>query len=181
MKVLAVLIAPLLLSGAAAAQTQGSAAVAAEPAVWQVHEIDFVYTGFTSTYSCDGLGEKLRALLLTAGAKADVKADPYGCKAFGKPDRFARVRLRFSALAPAPPAAAPTDTLPAQWRHIVIGYNQPYAIDSGDCELLEDFRSKVLTAFAVRNLHAAGGCTPHNPSSGAEQLSFETLTAAAAH
>ena len=63
--------------------------------------------GFTTTYSCDGLADKLRMLLLAAGARADVKSQPGACAApFGRPDKFARADLTFSTLAPADAGAA---------------------------------------------------------------------------
>ena len=40
--------------------------------IWQKHEYSFVSMGFTSTYSCDGLADKLKRLLLAAGALAGL-------------------------------------------------------------------------------------------------------------
>jgi hypothetical protein len=35
--------------------------------------------GFTSTYSCDGLADKIKVLLIAAGARRDSKSRPGAC------------------------------------------------------------------------------------------------------
>ena len=68
---------------------------------WQEHKYSFQYMGFTSTYSCDGLADKLKVLLLAAGARADVKSQPGACASgYGRPDKFARADLTFYTLQP---------------------------------------------------------------------------------
>src|ERR1700722_5303760 len=68
---------------------------------WQKHEYSFVFMGFTSTYSCDGLADKLKRLLLAAGARADAKAQAGPCASdFGHPDKLARSDLVFYTLMP---------------------------------------------------------------------------------
>jgi hypothetical protein len=52
---------------------------AKQPAVWQKHEYSFVFMGFTSTYSCDGLADKIKLLLIAAGARHDAKSQPGAC------------------------------------------------------------------------------------------------------
>ncbi len=44
--------------------------------MWQKHEYTFAYLGFTSTYSCDGLADKLKILLIASGARKDSKSRP---------------------------------------------------------------------------------------------------------
>src|SRR5579859_3894759 len=70
-----------------------------EPGVWQKHEYSFVFLGFTSTYSCDGLADKIKLLLTAAGARNDSKSQPSVCaNGFGRPDKFARADLTFYTL-----------------------------------------------------------------------------------
>src|SRR3979490_174249 len=72
-----------------------------ERGVWQKHEYSFVFMGFTSTYSCDGLADKIKVLLIDAGARHDAKSFPGACaNGFGRPDKFARASLTFYTLAP---------------------------------------------------------------------------------
>jgi hypothetical protein len=65
----------MLLAAAmlAAASLASPAQAEAEPGTWQSHETELVYMGFTTTYSCDGLEEKLKLLLRQLGARSDAK------------------------------------------------------------------------------------------------------------
>lgn len=74
---------PLAAHAAEAAGAEPGAAAGAEPvpAVWQRHEVDFTYMGFTSLYSCDGLEDKLERLLKAAGAGAGGVTEPAGASA----------------------------------------------------------------------------------------------------
>jgi len=92
---------PVLLAPRAAYADDPSSAAAPEQGVWQKHEYNFAYMGFTSTYSCDGLADKLKLLLIAAGARKDAKSQPGACASgFGRPDKFARASLTFYTLAP---------------------------------------------------------------------------------
>src|SRR5260221_7528594 len=80
----------------------GSRAASADDAsphgagVWQKHEYSFQFLGFTSTYSCDGLADKLKTLLIASGARPDATARAGACASgFGRPDKFARADLTF--------------------------------------------------------------------------------------
>ena len=70
-------------------------------AIWQDHKYSFQYMGFTSTYSCDGLADRLKILLVHTGVRDDVKSTPGACASgFGSPDKFARAELTFASLTP---------------------------------------------------------------------------------
>src|SRR5216684_2991796 len=61
-----------------------------DPGVWQEHVYTFQFMGFTTTYSCDGLADKVKVLLLAAGARADSKSRSGVCsRSYGRPDKFA--------------------------------------------------------------------------------------------
>ena len=49
------------------------------PAVWKEQHVEFSYAGRTARYSCDGLLEKVRAMLLDLGVRRDVKMTPLRC------------------------------------------------------------------------------------------------------
>jgi hypothetical protein len=49
------------------------------PAVWKEHRLDFSYMGRTARYSCEGLRDKMRSLLLDLGARRDLKVSLLGC------------------------------------------------------------------------------------------------------
>jgi len=156
-----------------------------EPGIWQKHEYSFAFMGFTSTYSCDGLAGKLKMLLIASGARQDAKAQPGACASgFGRPDKFARAQLTFYTLAPANAAPAnadqPADTPPVDgvWIPVVIATQKPRDLGTGDCELVEQFRSNVLPMFTTRNVAGHTTCIPHQQSGSVIDLRFESFSAA---
>ena len=99
----------------------GAADGAGQPGSWQPHKYDFHFMGFTSTYSCDGLADKLQLLLRVVGARPDAKVIPLCARGSGVPDKLAEASLKFSSLqladANAPVAAASaSDSAPGVWR-----------------------------------------------------------------
>jgi hypothetical protein len=151
------------------------------PGTWQSHKYAFQFLGFTSTYSCDGLANKLRILLLAAGARADVKSVPGACASgFGRPDKFARADLTFYTLAPADSGAAAGGGgggVTGVWRPVAFAAHQPYELGLGDCELMEQFRQQVLPMFATRNVVGNTTCIPYQESGSNIDLRFESFAA----
>ena len=153
---------------------------ARERGVWQKHEYSFAYMGFTSTYSCDGLADKIRLLLITAGARPDAKSQPGACASgFGRPDKFARAELTFYTLAPsgadASSGSKPVDGI---WRPVSLTDRSPRELSTGDCELIEQFRNNVLPMFTTRNVDDHTTCIPYQNSGSIIGLRFESFTAA---
>ena len=151
----------------------------AQPGVWQEHRYSFVFIGFTSTYSCDGLADKLKLLLLAAGARADATVRAGACASgFGQPDKFARAELIFHSLTPAaaPDPAAPA-TVAGAWRPVALAAYHPRELRSGDCELLEQFNANVLSMFTTRSLVNNTTCIPHQDSGSNIDLRFDAFTA----
>jgi hypothetical protein len=143
--------------------------------VWQKHQYSLVAMGFTSTYSCDGLADKLKLLLLAAGARADVKAQPGPCaEGFGRVDKLARTNLIFYTLAPAGPSDGPS--IAGVWRPVTLAAHSPRELATGDCELVEQFRAQVLPMFTTRNLVDKTTCVPHQDSGSDINLKFESFT-----
>jgi hypothetical protein len=145
---------------------------------WQSHKYTFQFLGFTSTYSCDGLADKLKVVLLAAGARRDVKAVPGACASgFGRPDKFARADLTFYTLAPADPNAAAGGGVPGAWRSVTFTARQPRELGPGDCELMEQFRQQVLPLFNTRDVVSNTTCVPHQESGSNIDLRFEAFAA----
>jgi hypothetical protein len=190
------LLIALGLARAAGAADPGSTppAQAPEPGIWTRHQYTFNFMGFTTTYSCDGLEDKLKLLLLYAGARKDVKTRSGGCSApFGRPDKFASAELTFYTLAPAnapPPPPAPNRRKSADikpepvtygrgvWRTVELSPNYPRELGVGDCELIEQFRDHVLPLFTTRNLNDHTTCIPHQDSGSTINLKVELFAAA---
>src|SRR3981189_3280173 len=116
---------------------------ARERGVWQKHEYSFVFMGFTSTYSCDGLADKLKLLLTAAGARSDSKSPAGGCaKGLGRPDKFARADLTFYTLAPSgTDTPSGTKQVDGVWRPVSIADRSPRGLAPADCELVEQIRT----------------------------------------
>jgi hypothetical protein len=153
---------------------------AREPGVWQKHDYTFSFMGFTSTYSCDGLADKLKVLLLAAGARPDAKARAGACASgFGHPDKFARADLTFYTLAPDGAGSASADKpVDGAWRAVSFADHSPRDLATGDCEVVEQFVNNVLPMFSTRNVDNHTTCLPHQNSGSVINLQFETFAAA---
>jgi len=157
---------------------------AGEPGVWQKHQYSFTFLGFTSTYSCDGLASKLRLLLIASGARHDAKARAGACASgFGRPDKFARADLTFYTLAPGQTGAVsgattigatPVDGI---WQPVSLADRSPQELGTGDCELVDQFRTAVLPMFTTRNIDNHTTCVPHQISGSVINLKFESFSA----
>jgi hypothetical protein len=167
----------VLASGSALAD---EAATGHEPGTWQKHEYSFAYMGFTTTYSCDGLADKLKRLLLAAGARKDAKSRPGACASgFGRADKFARADLVFYTLAPVPASTAQGDKpVDGAWRPVALTVRSPRELALGDCELVEQFRTAVVPMFAARNIDNRTTCVPHQLSGSTINLKFDSFVAA---
>jgi hypothetical protein len=151
---------------------------AATPAqgVWQKHEYSFQYYGFTTTYSCDGLASKLRVLLIAVGARADAKSTSGACvRGFGSPDKLARANLKFYTLAPVENEGNASPSIDGVWRPVAFADRSPRGVGLGDCELIEQFRDKVLPMFATRNVDNRMTCIPNQLSGSGINLKFEVF------
>jgi hypothetical protein len=144
--------------------------------VWQKHDYSFQFLGFTTTYSCDGLASKLKVLLIAAGARADAKSNSGGCsRGYGVPDKFARATLTFYTLAPVGNGENGTPPINGVWRSVALGDRSPREVRLGDCELVEQFRDKVLPMFTTRNVDNRMTCVPNQLSGSVINLKFEVF------
>jgi len=167
---------------ATAAPPAADAATGTLPGTWRSHEIEFEYVGFTSTYSCDGLQEKLELLLRRLGARPDAVVRTSGCFfGVGSPSKFVHASLKFASLQPADATAGPalstdaTSSPTGSWNHIVLAPHQPHDLDAGDCELIEQFRDLILPLFATRSPRVHLQCVPHQESAGGFGLEFDVF------
>jgi hypothetical protein len=149
-------------------------------AVWAPKELRFVYSGFTSHYSCDGLRDKMRAILLQLGARPDLTVRPVPCSGTaGRPTEFPGVTVSMNVPAPWDPNAtnAAATPVPAHWKTVVISTELDPLREAGDCELIEQVKSRVLPAFNARNVDYHSTCVPHQLQIGGTQLKAEVLIA----
>jgi hypothetical protein len=176
-----VVSAALLLCGAAAWNVAyaDDASASPDPGIWQKHVYTFQYMGFTTTYSCDGLADKVKVLLIAAGARPDSKSQPGVCsRGWGRPDKFAQANLTFYTLAPVGADSSSDGTLVSGiWRPVKFAARSPRQLGTGDCELIEQFRSHLLPMFATRNVDSHTTCVPHQESGSVINLQFESFAA----
>jgi hypothetical protein len=171
------MILEVLLVLLAVSRTAGADESPIQSGTWQKHEYSFVSLGFTSTYSCDGLADKLKRLLLAAGARADAKALPGGCASeFGHVEKLARADLTFFTLVP-DEGGKSTDGPRADgaWRPVALAVGSPRELGLGDCELVEQFRAQLLPMFATRGIADQTTCVPNQESGSVINLKFESF------
>jgi hypothetical protein len=155
----------------------GQAAGAEVAAAWKRHDIEFVYMGFTTRYSCEGLRDKVRLLLQAGGARADFKVTTRSCAAGpGQVTEFPRVSIVFfAAEIPSVGSREAGDPTLARWREVSLSRRNPRDLEIGDCELIEQFRDRVLPRFTTRNLGGDINCVPHQLSGSSFKLEYEVL------
>jgi len=158
--------------------------VAPPAAQWVERKLDYTYMGFTTHYSCDGLVDNVRDVLLMLGArKKDLSVNSSGCTRFEGPEHFPGVIAHFWVLVPVTPddigkigAAAVRTT---QWQTVDLIHKPQFRWDQGQCELLEQLKEKALPLFTTRNLEYQSSCFPHEVSPGDLKFSVDVLKPAA--
>ena len=149
--------------------------VTTEPAVWIQKEVQFTYMGFTTHYTCDGLRDTVREMLLQLGArKDDLKVYEQPCSRPERPDPFPGVKIKMSVLQPAA-GASDAPTVDAYWKPIKLPYRAVGLDAAGQCELLEQFKQKVLPLFTTRNVDLHASCVPHQLEPLGTSLQAEVL------
>ncbi len=120
-----------------AAGSDSAAPGEAQSAHWVEKKLHFVYQGFTSKYSCDGLRDNMQSILKQLGARKDSKVNEMGCTMGpGRPDPFPGVTGRIYVLQPV--AADAKDAVQAHWQAVRVSLRNPTEVgNQGVCELLE--------------------------------------------
>ncbi|MDE2295852.1 MAG: hypothetical protein KGL36_10420 [Gammaproteobacteria bacterium] len=155
-------------------------------AVWKEHRVEFTYLGRTSSYSCDGLIDKVRALMTTLGARSRLHIVGIGCPEYGRPGgpdsigpslsiRFFAPALpdaaqksdRGDKLAPVDAAFVPFKIVPDAFRNMSVG----------DCELVEEFADRILPLFTTRSVEKDITCVPYQLSGSDYSLRGDVLQA----
>ena len=150
-------------------------------AVWTPKELRFTFMGFTSHYSCDGLADKMRSIVLQLGARSsDLKVREIPCSGSpGRPTEFPGVTVNMNVLKPwdAASANAAATPVPARWKAVEISTDRDPLREAGDCELIEQVKTRVLPLFTTRNVEYHSTCVPHQLQIGGTVLKAEVLVA----
>ena len=176
---LAVLAAPACaatLPQATAVQPAAPTAVTGIPmaAVWREQHLDFFYMGRTARYTCDGLRDKVRAMLLDLGARRDLKIAAIGCEDSGRMRANSpepRLNIIFSAPALPDPSMKPLHegdlkATDARFESFTIASDAFRNLGLGDCELVEEFSHQILPKLVTRALKRDITCVPFQASGG---------------
>jgi hypothetical protein len=175
------LLAAALVLGSLVVGTGASLAATGsgdDAAVWVPKELNFRYVGFTTKYSCDGLRDKMRSILLQLGARDDLKVTGYGCIAVNSPETTPGVRIAMHVLESASAAAGQTaagHTVAAHWKTIDLLADRNL-VDAGlDCELVAQLHREVLPLFAPRHVDYSAACSVNTPLPGGTKLKADVL------
>lgn len=133
---------------------------------WQHRQLTFAYSGFTTLYTCDGLEDHVRQIMVYLGARKDLKVRATGCPGpFNSPSRTAFVNVDFYALVPAdgrPATGAPAAaTLNAQWTPLELTPRRPNFMSDGDCELMQGMKDFITKNFTLRAVEYRTSCFPN--------------------
>jgi hypothetical protein len=142
------------------------------PAVWKERHVSFTYVGRTARYSCDGLRDKVRAMLLDLGARRDARLVAIGCGDDGRPPVHAMplsIDITFSAPALPDNAAKPLHlgdlaATDARFEPFTIASDAFRNMGIGDCELVEEFTRQILPRLATRDVKRDITCVPYQQS-----------------
>jgi hypothetical protein len=129
---------------------------------WVHRHANFTYWGITALYSCDGLEDNIRSLLVHLGArKDDVKVNARGCpRGPSVPSHNSIIELDFYSLAPNTDASA-ANTVQARWAPVLVNTTHPYSMGRGDCELVQELKDILSKNFSFRDLNYRTDCVPY--------------------
>ncbi|MGH8291479.1 MAG: hypothetical protein ACREV7_21225 [Steroidobacteraceae bacterium] len=144
-------------------------------AVWASREVTFIYQGFTTHYSCDGLRDQIQEMLSRLSAR-DLHVRSYGCIRLVGAEPFPGVKVHMQVLAPASSdhgkKAGPV--VPAHWQKVLLMPSNADFEAQGNCELIEQFKETFLPLFSTRHISYQSNCVPHQLTLGTH-LSAEVL------
>jgi hypothetical protein len=145
----------------AAVETADTASADIVNGAWQHHKVTFGYFGFTSLYTCDGLEDQVRQILLHIGARKDAKVTTSGCPGHvGVPTHSAWVDADFYTLAPVA-AAGGSDTVKARWTSLEVRPRGPHFLGEGSCELIREMKDLITQNFSLRDVDYRTSCFPN--------------------
>jgi hypothetical protein len=168
-------LAAASLCAAAGSPAQSAAGPAAEAAGWVQKEVNFRYVGFTTRYSCDGLRDRMRRILLQLGARDDLRMTGYGCVGVNSPETTPGVRIVMHVLQPS--SATAGQSVAAHWKSVDLLADRDLLDAARDCELIAQLDRDVLPLFAVRHVDYSAACSVGTPLVGGTRLKADVLVA----
>jgi len=161
-----------------------ASAESAQPAKWVSRDLTFIYQGFTTQYSCDGLRDNAVTILRALGAsKHDFKVKALPCASRGISEISFSPGIHGTIMVLVPATAQEVSSkdpaiVPAHWE--TVNLMRTRNLDtrrSGNCELLEQAKRELLPLFTFRNLDYSSNCVPHQTSVGGMTFKVDVLQA----
>jgi hypothetical protein len=152
-------------------------------AVWKVQTFNFVFGGYTTTYSCNTLARRVRNVLMRVGVTNSLSISMLDCT-----DLSGGARMRITLVSPveATPenvraltthdsrdelvarlrnetleTPADLERFAAAWTRVSLSKTVRPRLEPGDCELVRQIRRDVLPRLSVRvlreDLHCSSG------------------------
>lgn len=166
-------------------------------AVWKPQRIAFQYRGFSSFYSCRALATKVEDILLSIGAREDIRLSGYVCN---QQSGSARFEILFHSPVEATPenvraltvhnardeliahmrgetlvSATDLPRFAAQWQEVSFARDRRMRLQPSDCELVQAVRGQILSRMSVRVVHDRALCSPGYGNSGPPRLTVAAL------
>jgi hypothetical protein len=163
------LLSVLALFGVARAATPQSPAT---PAVWIPHAI-IVDLDLPRRYACNDLWYRFRAILLSIGARPDLKVVPYHCDG-----QSPNVQLEFSLPGPVQGAQARFADLQAVNDTITLEPGHPAPLEAADCELMRQIKDELFSELPVRVVSSELSCVAGPANHRHFRVSLQALRAA---
>lgn len=184
----------LLAAGLANAQSPVDQSVI--EAVWKPQQVNFVYRGYSTLYSCGGLQQKLEKILTTVGARGGIELRAYSCD-----NELAIARFQILLTSPVEatpenveqltsydaqdqlvarvrgeqlPSAQDLPRFPAVWKTISFARSHEMRLAPGDCELVLQLRRHILPRMSVQIVRDQVRCSPFG-NIGRPQLTVSAL------
>jgi hypothetical protein len=180
-------IAGALLAFASVAHAQETSPADGQPdvvnAVRVERQVDLVYMGFTTYYSCDGLRDKVRRVLEDLGLGDGLKVTVRNCIRLTGPELMPMARIVARVPVEATPEVlaqlasdaskrelaarvkgeAPVEAtaqFPARRKRVQFESSPLGDLQFGDCELMEQMRDRVFPALGVTVVEDRTHCVP---------------------
>jgi len=150
-------------------------------AIWRVQRLPFTYHSNNVYYSCDGLRDKIAAILKAVGARKSIDVD-LRCRSGAFMNGASTVITLASPIEATPenvtaattyspeaqlaarlngrqlPTANDVERFDAEWRPVTLHRTRGLRLDGGDCELLHGLAKQIFPHISVRIIKQGVGC-----------------------
>jgi hypothetical protein len=166
-------------------------------AVWKPQQMNFEYRGYSTTYSCRSLEDKLELILRSVGAREDVQLQGYACD-----EQIGIARFQISLQSPVVaseenvreltahdakgeliarvngeklPSAAEMPRFAAVWKTVSFARDRRMRLERGDCELVQQLRRQILPRMSVHIVKDNVRCSSSTGNIGPPRLTVSAL------